>query len=160
MQTNKFNLRGPPPQRHDRRDDAGPVQKKPNADILEHNRKREIELEVEVMRAQLEDDGCVWGGWQLCHPGWLCRGLGGVQVDLFSVCDDLREVRPSWLGDIAVSAPRHQPPLSATADKRLPCPCSSGCRLGEEEIEERLAQYRSELEAKAELKAQQAAPEK
>ena len=58
MQTNKFNLRGLPPQRLDRRDDdAGPTQKKANAGILEHNRKREIELEVEVMRAQLEDDG-------------------------------------------------------------------------------------------------------
>jgi hypothetical protein len=33
-------------------------------------------------------------------------------------------------------------------------------RLGEEEIEEKLAQYRSELEAKAELQAQQAAPDK
>ncbi len=33
-------------------------------------------------------------------------------------------------------------------------------RLGEEEIEEKLAQYRMELEAKAELQAQQAGPEK
>lgn len=89
VQTNKFNLRGPPPQRHDRKDDAGPAQRKPNEGILEHNRKREIELEVEVMRAQLEDDG-----------------------------------------------------------------------LGEDEIEEKLAQYRMELEAKAELQSAQAAPEK
>ncbi len=57
VQTNKFNLRGPPPQRTDRDDDRGPVQRKPNQGILEHNRKREIELEVEVMRAQLEDEG-------------------------------------------------------------------------------------------------------
>ncbi len=62
VQTNKFNLRGPPPQRQDRDDDRGPVQRKANQDILEHNRKREIELEVEVMRAQLEDDGCVTQG--------------------------------------------------------------------------------------------------
>ena len=56
VQGNKFNLRGPPPQRNDRRDDDGPVQKKPNKEILEHNRKRQIELEVEVMRVQLEED--------------------------------------------------------------------------------------------------------
>lgn len=30
--------------------------KKANAEILEHNRKREVELSVETMRAQLEDE--------------------------------------------------------------------------------------------------------
>lgn len=57
VQTNKFNLRGPPrTDFRDRDDDKGPVQKKPNADILAHNRKREIELAVETMRMQLEDE--------------------------------------------------------------------------------------------------------
>lgn len=57
VQGNRFNLRGPPPSAYrDRDDEAGPTVKKPNADILEHNRKREIELEVETMRAQLEDE--------------------------------------------------------------------------------------------------------
>ena len=57
VQANKFNLRGPPPQRHDGPGDAKPPPKrKANQDILEHNRKREIELQVEVMRAQLEDE--------------------------------------------------------------------------------------------------------
>jgi serine/arginine repetitive matrix protein 2 len=57
VQTNRFNLRGPPQtQFRDRDDDRGPVQKKPNEEILEHNRKRQIELEVETMRAQLEDE--------------------------------------------------------------------------------------------------------
>lgn len=57
VQTNRFNLRGPPPQHRDASgDDNGPSHKQPNKDILEHNRKREIELEVETMRAQLEDD--------------------------------------------------------------------------------------------------------
>lgn len=56
VQTNKFNLRGPPSSYRDRDDERGPSVKKPNADILEHNRKREIELEVETMRAQLEDE--------------------------------------------------------------------------------------------------------
>ncbi len=40
----------------DRDDDSGPVHKQPNAGILEHNRKRQVELEVETMRAQLEDE--------------------------------------------------------------------------------------------------------
>lgn len=57
VQTNKFNLRGGPPQRRNDGDaEAKPTHRKPNQDILEHNRKREIELQVEVMRAQLEDD--------------------------------------------------------------------------------------------------------
>lgn len=56
VQTNKFNLRGPPSSYRDRDDEHGPTVKKPNADILEHNRKREVELEVETMRAQLEDE--------------------------------------------------------------------------------------------------------
>ena len=56
MTTNKFNLRGPPPQQRRAGDDDGPPVREPNKDILEHNRKREVELEVEVMRAQLEDD--------------------------------------------------------------------------------------------------------
>jgi serine/arginine repetitive matrix protein 2 len=56
---NKFNLRGPPPQSYNLKEgDLGEAPaKKPNEGILEHNRKRELELEVEVMRAQLEDDG-------------------------------------------------------------------------------------------------------
>ena len=58
VQGNKFNLRGPPPRRDDRGDGANPpTHKKPNQDILEHNRKRELEVQVEKMRAQLEDDG-------------------------------------------------------------------------------------------------------
>lgn len=57
VQGNKFNLRGPPQGAYrDRDDDKGPTVRQPNAGILEHNRKREIELEVETMRAQLEDE--------------------------------------------------------------------------------------------------------
>lgn len=57
VQGNKFNLRGPPRTDYrDRDDDRGPAHKKPNAEILEHNRKREVELAVETMRAQLEDE--------------------------------------------------------------------------------------------------------
>jgi serine/arginine repetitive matrix protein 2 len=55
VQGNKFNLRGPP--RRDDRDAKAPAHKKPNQEILEHNRKRELEVEVEKLRAQLEDDG-------------------------------------------------------------------------------------------------------
>lgn len=56
VQSNRFNLRGPPERREEMDDRRGPDQRKPNAEILEHNRKREVELEVEVMRAQLEDE--------------------------------------------------------------------------------------------------------
>jgi serine/arginine repetitive matrix protein 2 len=58
VQGNRFNLRGAPQaQFRDRDDEQGPpMHKQPNAAILEHNRKRQVELEVETMRAQLEDD--------------------------------------------------------------------------------------------------------
>lgn len=56
VQGNKFNLRGPPQGAFRDRDEDGPTVKQPNAAILEHNRKRELELAVEVMRAQLEDE--------------------------------------------------------------------------------------------------------
>ncbi|KAG7669408.1 hypothetical protein KSW81_007563 [Nannochloris sp. 'desiccata'] len=57
VQTNKFNLRGPPQQRRDRDDNKGPRHRGPNAAILEHNRKREIEVQVELMRDELEEEG-------------------------------------------------------------------------------------------------------
>lgn len=70
VQTNKFNLRPGAYQRRDEgREGRGPEQRQPNKDILEHNRKREVELQVEVLRAQLEDDGCVR----------LCGARGGVE---------------------------------------------------------------------------------
>jgi len=60
VQTNKFNIRGPP-SRNERggRDGNGEksdVHRKPNKDILEHNRKREIEVKVMELRVKLEDD--------------------------------------------------------------------------------------------------------
>ena len=57
VQTNKFNLRGPPPPKRDRDQTRGPGERQPNAAILEHNRKREIEVKVELMRDELEDQG-------------------------------------------------------------------------------------------------------
>lgn len=58
VQSNKFNLRGNAYQSRDAtRHDRGPEHRQPNKAILEHNKKREVELEVEVMRAQLEDEG-------------------------------------------------------------------------------------------------------
>ena len=62
VQTNKFNIRGA----HSRdergrggRDGSGEksdVHRKPNKDILEHNRKREIEVKVMELRVKLEDE--------------------------------------------------------------------------------------------------------
>ena len=53
---NKFNLRGPPHQRRER-DETKPSRREPNAAILEHNRKREIEVQVETLRDELEEEG-------------------------------------------------------------------------------------------------------
>ena len=62
VQTNKFNLRGGPPQTaHSRQEvdrNAGPAVKQPNQDILEHNRRREIEVKLYEYEAELEDQGC------------------------------------------------------------------------------------------------------
>lgn len=59
VQGSKFNLRGPPRTQHgDGLGDAKPPPKRtPNLDILEHNRKREIELQVEMLRDELEGEG-------------------------------------------------------------------------------------------------------
>jgi serine/arginine repetitive matrix protein 2 len=58
VQTNKFNLRVQPQLIVEERDNQrGPKLRKANADIIEHNRKREIELKVEEMRVLLEDQG-------------------------------------------------------------------------------------------------------
>ena len=60
VQTNKFNLRGPPQQKtQDLRSapDSSQVYKKPDQGILDHNRKREIELKVVQMADALEEQG-------------------------------------------------------------------------------------------------------
>jgi serine/arginine repetitive matrix protein 2 len=60
VQANKFNLRAQPQRQLEERDSLkGPVQKKPNLEIIEHNRKREIELKLEEERILLEDQGWV-----------------------------------------------------------------------------------------------------
>lgn len=60
VQTNKFNLRGGPPVRVQPAQfdgDSGPKQKQPNKEILDHKRKREIELKIAQKQAELEDEG-------------------------------------------------------------------------------------------------------
>mmetsp|Transcript_19027 Transcript_19027/g.48835 ORF Transcript_19027/g.48835 Transcript_19027/m.48835 type:complete len:448 (+) Transcript_19027:588-1931(+) len=59
VSTNKFNLRGPPRTGGGpvALDAEGPKQKKANQDIIEHNRKREIEAKVFELQDQLEEDG-------------------------------------------------------------------------------------------------------
>ena len=59
--TNKFHLKasrlGP---RDSHRDDApGGSSRKPNQEILEHNRKRAVEVKLLVLRESLEEKGCV-----------------------------------------------------------------------------------------------------
>ena len=61
IQGNKFDLKGPPKtQKGDlSREirDHGSSQKGPNADFLEHQRKRDMEVKIEELRDQLEDEG-------------------------------------------------------------------------------------------------------
>jgi serine/arginine repetitive matrix protein 2 len=60
VQTNKFHIRGRNPLRpEDSREDVkhAVVHRKPNAAILEHNEKREIEVKVEALREKLEEEG-------------------------------------------------------------------------------------------------------
>jgi len=62
VQTNKFNLRGGPDRRETERRGHGKEgsqkghEVKPNKDIIDHNRKRELEVKVMEYRIQLEDD--------------------------------------------------------------------------------------------------------
>ena len=60
VQGNKFNLRGPPQQNIQtlkKVSEAAPQNRKPDQGILDHNRKREIELKVVQMADALEEQG-------------------------------------------------------------------------------------------------------
>ncbi|GFR40245.1 hypothetical protein Agub_g815, partial [Astrephomene gubernaculifera] len=57
VQGNKFNLRGAPHVRTEPPKDGGPKQKQANQQILDHKKKREIELKVEQERERLEQEG-------------------------------------------------------------------------------------------------------
>ncbi len=76
VQNNKFNLRGhaPPPKFGEEKPPAE-VQRQPNKEILEHNRKRAIEIKLAEYQDDLEDKGCVcvladWSAtaYGACHP--------------------------------------------------------------------------------------------
>lgn len=62
VQTNKFHLRasrqGPRDSLRDRDDAPGGGARKPNADILDHNRKRAVEVKLLLLRDSLEEQGC------------------------------------------------------------------------------------------------------
>jgi hypothetical protein len=64
VQANKFNLRGRPQQRvmEDRSALQGPEQKRANQAILDHNRKRDIELKLTELADSLEEQGCARAG--------------------------------------------------------------------------------------------------
>lgn len=56
--TNKFNLhRAPPTRNSERSDEAALLNRGPNKEILDHNRKRELELEVAKQQDLLEAEG-------------------------------------------------------------------------------------------------------
>jgi serine/arginine repetitive matrix protein 2 len=69
VQTNKFNLRPGAAQRVDLRklDETGPTQRQPNKGILDHNRKREIELEIAKLEEDLLEEGCAIPGSLLAY---------------------------------------------------------------------------------------------
>jgi serine/arginine repetitive matrix protein 2 len=63
VQTNKFHLRasrlGPRDSLRDRDDGSGAGARKPNQEILEHSRKRAVEMKLLLLRESLEEKGCV-----------------------------------------------------------------------------------------------------
>lgn len=82
IQNNKFNLRGGPPPKFG---DAKPPEqeRKPNKEILEHNRKRQIELKLVELRETLEEEGYVGLGQQhaiLVGLHAVCRSRNARRV--------------------------------------------------------------------------------
>jgi serine/arginine repetitive matrix protein 2 len=59
VQGNKFNLHRAPNQNtgFDVKPDEGPRVRQPNKEILDHKKKREVELRVATEQAKLEDEG-------------------------------------------------------------------------------------------------------
>jgi serine/arginine repetitive matrix protein 2 len=58
VQANKFNLtRAPVPRFQEGAGGPPPADKKPNQAILEHNRKRQVEVKLVELRDQLEEQG-------------------------------------------------------------------------------------------------------
>jgi serine/arginine repetitive matrix protein 2 len=59
VQTNKFNMRRAPPVRSNQSDkpDKGRLDRQPNSEILEHNKKRALELKLAVYAESLEEQG-------------------------------------------------------------------------------------------------------
>lgn len=87
VQTNKFNLRVSPQLSVDETDrNKAPTHKKPNIQIIEHNRKREIELKVEEMRVLLEDQG-------YAHSLRQSSGSDGTEVYMHTDWPDVFLVR-------------------------------------------------------------------
>lgn len=64
MTTNKFHLKGSRlgPREDRLRDDLPGAARKANPEILEHNRKRAVEVKLLELRETLEAQGCVSGG--------------------------------------------------------------------------------------------------
>ncbi len=90
VQTNKFNLRGPPQRKtedlkaaHDRTGN-----RKPDQGILDHNRKREIEVKVVQMADALEEQGLASFGCSPCsHTLEAMMGLIFQILGQFLVCE-------------------------------------------------------------------------
>jgi serine/arginine repetitive matrix protein 2 len=57
VQTNKFNLRRAPVPKFGADGDKQHADRKPNKDILEHNRRRQLEIKLLELSDQLEEAG-------------------------------------------------------------------------------------------------------
>ena len=60
VQTNKFNIRKLPDKRvlqQDSANEQGPGQQQPNRAILDHNKKRDVEIQIMKERDRLEEAG-------------------------------------------------------------------------------------------------------
>lgn len=84
VQSNKFNLRRPPggPQRSDAEAQPATADRKPNQDILAHNKKREIELKLLELADTLEEKGCVDAGG-MRGRAHACGRMGQKACDAF-----------------------------------------------------------------------------
>jgi hypothetical protein len=74
--TNKFHVRASrmAPRDGPRDDLPGGGVRKPNKEILEHNRKRAVEVKLLMLRESLEEKGCVCAG--VCCRACRCRKAG------------------------------------------------------------------------------------
>lgn len=86
VQTNKFNLRNRAPISYNEElRDSKPETKQPDKTILEHNRKRAIEVKLAEIEAQLEDEGYVLSFPLLVWKNPSIPSVDGLNLFMFLI---------------------------------------------------------------------------